>query len=84
MPPGRERHRRSTGARLRLFSRLSPQRLHFRASQFAHFAGADSGNVGVVRRRTGEPMLTVTQVTPHGDSLLLTQDQVNAVCLVPV
>ncbi|HYK12069.1 MAG TPA: CocE/NonD family hydrolase [Gemmatimonadales bacterium] len=46
----------------------------WRRMGFAHFAGADSGNVGFLKRRTGEPMLTVTQVTTTGDSVLLTQD----------
>src|SRR5258705_11883994 len=40
---------------------------------FAHFAGSDSGNVGFLPRRTGDPMLTATQVTATGDSVLLTQ-----------
>src|ERR1041385_7239790 len=46
----------------------------WRRMGFAHFAGADSGNVGFLRRRTGDPMLTVTQVTANGDSVVLTQD----------
>jgi putative CocE/NonD family hydrolase len=46
----------------------------WRRMGFAHFAGADSGFVGFLRRRTGEPMLTVTQVSTTGDSVLLTQD----------
>jgi putative CocE/NonD family hydrolase len=46
----------------------------WRRMGFAHFAGADSGFVGFLRRRTGEPMLTVTQVSVGGDSVLLTQD----------
>jgi putative CocE/NonD family hydrolase len=45
----------------------------WRRMGFAHFAGADSGFVGFLRRRTGEPMLTVTQVSGLGDSVLLTQ-----------
>jgi putative CocE/NonD family hydrolase len=45
----------------------------WRRMGFAHFAGADSGFVGFLRRRTGEPMLTVTQVSASGDSVLLTQ-----------
>ena len=32
---------------------------------FAHFAGADSGFAGVIRRRTGEPMVTVTNVATN-------------------
>jgi putative CocE/NonD family hydrolase len=46
----------------------------WRRMGFAHFAGADSGFVGFLRRRTGEPMLTVTRVSAAGDSVLLTQD----------
>src|SRR5690348_18459424 len=46
----------------------------WRRMGFAHFAGADSGNVGWLKRRTGEPMLTVTSVTSTGDSVVLTQD----------
>src|SRR5882672_2209327 len=46
----------------------------WRRMGFAHFAGSDSANVGFLRRRTGDPMLTVTQVTTSGDSVLLTQD----------
>ena len=46
----------------------------WRRMGFAHFAGADSGFTGFLRRRTGEPMLTVTQVSVVGDSVLLTQD----------
>src|SRR5258705_1915842 len=46
----------------------------WRRMGFAHFAGADSGNVGLLRRRTGETMLNVTQVSANGDSVLLTQD----------
>ena len=46
----------------------------WRRMGYAHFAGSDSGNVGWLRRRTGEPMLTVTRVSVQGDSVLLTQD----------
>src|SRR5213075_1567312 len=46
----------------------------WRRMGYAHFAGSDSGNVGFLKRRTGDPMLTVTQVTVSGDSVLLTQD----------
>jgi putative CocE/NonD family hydrolase len=46
----------------------------WRRTGFAHFAGSDSAFVGWLRRRTGEPMLTVTQVSAHGDSVTLTQD----------
>lgn len=43
----------------------------WRRMGFAHFA-ADSGGAGTIRRRTGEPMLTVTSVLVTGDSVLLT------------
>ncbi|HWC75662.1 MAG TPA: CocE/NonD family hydrolase [Gemmatimonadales bacterium] len=46
----------------------------WRRMGFAHFAGADSGNVGFLRRRTGEPMLIANHVTIAGDSVTLTQD----------
>ena len=46
----------------------------WRRMGFAHFANSDSGNVGWLRRRTGEPMLTVTNVSAKGDSVILTQD----------
>ncbi|MGH7582416.1 MAG: CocE/NonD family hydrolase [Gemmatimonadales bacterium] len=50
----------------------------WRRMGFAHFAGTDSGNVGWMLRRTGQPMLTVTQVAFNGDSVVLTQnDRVN-------
>jgi putative CocE/NonD family hydrolase len=45
----------------------------WRRMGFAHFAGSDSGNVGWLRRRTGQPMLNVTSVSAKGDSVLLTQ-----------
>src|SRR5258708_37059916 len=45
----------------------------WRRMGFAHFAGSDSGFVGWLRRRTGEPMLTVTQASTNGDSGMLTQ-----------
>ena len=38
---------------------------------FAHFGGSDSGFAGAIRRRTGEPMLVVSQVTAATDSVLL-------------
>ena len=41
---------------------------------FAHFAGTDAGNVGFLKRRTGQPMLTVNQVAVNGDNVVLTQD----------
>ncbi len=43
----------------------------WRRMGFAHFAGHDSGFAGAIRRRTGEPMLAVTQITTAGDSLVL-------------
>ena len=46
----------------------------WRRMGFAHFAGSDSGSVGWLRRRTGEPMLNVANVSATGDSVLLTQD----------
>src|ERR1041384_4860468 len=46
----------------------------WRRMGFAHFAGADSGNVGYLMRRTGQPMLTANQVATSGDSVILTQD----------
>jgi len=48
----------------------------WRRMGFAHFAGADSGFVGFLRRRTGEPMLLANQVAIaiNGDSVTLTQD----------
>lgn len=47
----------------------------WRRMGFAHFAGTDSGSVGWLRRRTGQPMLNVTSVSASGDSVLLTQDE---------
>src|SRR5512140_1348101 len=46
----------------------------WRRMGFAHFAGSDSGNVGGLRRRTGQPILNVSSVSATGDSVLLTQD----------
>jgi len=46
----------------------------WRRMGFAHFAGADSGNVGYLWRRTGQPILTVQHVALNGDSVVLTQD----------
>ncbi|MEO9038047.1 MAG: CocE/NonD family hydrolase [Gemmatimonadaceae bacterium] len=43
----------------------------WRRMGFAHFAGADSGFAGVVRRRTGEPMIDVSKITTVGDSVEL-------------
>src|SRR5512144_1097028 len=47
----------------------------WRRMGFAHFAGADSGFVGFLRRRTGEPMLLANQVAISGDSVLLTHGE---------
>jgi putative CocE/NonD family hydrolase len=44
----------------------------WRRMGFAHFAGADSGFAGMIRRRTGEPMVTVTNVATANDSVMLT------------
>jgi putative CocE/NonD family hydrolase len=38
---------------------------------FAHFGADDSGRVGSIRRRTGEPILDVTHVTTRVDSVML-------------
>ena len=46
----------------------------WRRMGFAHFAGTDSGQVGAIRRRTGEVMLAVIHVTGQADSLLLAND----------
>jgi predicted acyl esterase len=46
----------------------------WRRMGFAHFAAGDSGNVGWLRRRTGQPILNVTSISATGDSVLLTQD----------
>src|SRR5689334_3252898 len=46
----------------------------WRRMGFAHFAGSDSGNTGFLRRRSGDPILTVTKVAVNGDSVVLTQD----------
>lgn len=46
----------------------------WRRMGFAHFAGADSGNAGWLRRRTGQPMLSARRVTTEGDSVLMWQD----------
>jgi putative CocE/NonD family hydrolase len=44
----------------------------WRRMGFGHFGGADSGFAGIIRRRTGEPMVTVTNVATANDSVLLT------------
>ncbi|HET9602699.1 MAG TPA: CocE/NonD family hydrolase [Gemmatimonadales bacterium] len=46
----------------------------WRRMAFAHFAGRDSGNVGFLKRRTGQPLLTVHHVATYGDSVVLAQD----------
>jgi hypothetical protein len=46
----------------------------WRRMGFAHFATADSGFVGAIRRRTGEPILAVSRVTAQNDSLVLADD----------
>ena len=46
----------------------------WRRMGFAHFAGAEAGNVGFLKRRTGEPMLTVNHVAVNGDNVVLTED----------
>ena len=43
----------------------------WRRMGFAHFAGADSGYAGSIRRRTGEPIVVVTRVSARSDSVLL-------------
>ena len=43
----------------------------WRRMGFAHFAAADSGFVGAIRRRTGETMLSVSRVSTQADSVLL-------------
>jgi putative CocE/NonD family hydrolase len=46
----------------------------WRRTGFAHFAGADSGFAGAIRRRTGEPILLVTRVSADSGLLLLSSD----------
>ena len=43
----------------------------WRRMGFAHFTGGDSGVAGSIRRRTGEPMVAVSGISAHGDSVLL-------------
>jgi putative CocE/NonD family hydrolase len=43
----------------------------WRRMGFAHFEKGDSGIVGSIRRRTGEPMLDVTNVATQSDSVTL-------------
>jgi uncharacterized protein len=47
----------------------------WRRMGFAHFADGSAGTAGFVRRRTGQPMLTVNKVAVNGDSVVLTQDE---------
>jgi putative CocE/NonD family hydrolase len=46
----------------------------WRRMGFAHFEGADAGNTGFLKRRTGQPMLTVNKVAVDGENVVLTQD----------
>jgi putative CocE/NonD family hydrolase len=46
----------------------------WRRTGFAHFAGADSGFRGGVRRRTGEPIVAVTHIVTDSAGLLLSGD----------
>ena len=46
----------------------------WRRMGFAHFATADSGFVGSIRRRTGERMLDVAHVNAKADSIILSGD----------
>jgi predicted acyl esterase len=46
----------------------------WRRMGFAHFAGIDSSLTGSIRRRTGEPILAVTHVVTHRDSVRLSGD----------
>ena len=43
----------------------------WRRMGFAHFASGDSGFVGSIRQRTGEPILDVTLVAEQADSVVL-------------
>jgi len=47
----------------------------WRRMGFAHFAATSSGVTGVVRRRTGEPMVEVTRAEGRGDSITLGGDR---------
>ncbi|HET7585188.1 MAG TPA: CocE/NonD family hydrolase [Gemmatimonadaceae bacterium] len=51
----------------------------WRRMGYAHFAARDSELSGVIARRTGEPMLTVTHVTVRGDSVILAASDSQAV-----
>lgn len=46
----------------------------WRRMGFAHFAGSDSSLAGSIRRRTGEPILVVTHIVTHSDSVGLSGD----------
>ena len=50
----------------------------WRRMGFAHFASADSGFTGAIRRRTGEVMVPVTRTSTRADSLLLGGDGAQA------
>jgi putative CocE/NonD family hydrolase len=43
----------------------------WRRRGFAHFAKGDSGDIGSIRRRTGDTLLAVTHVGRRGDSVIL-------------
>ncbi len=43
----------------------------WRRMGFAHFEPGDSGALGAIRRRTGEPIVTVSRVATQGDSVRL-------------
>lgn len=54
----------------------------WRRMGFAHFTSRDSGLVGSIRRRTGEPILDVTHVVAQSDSVVLSgsgDQSINAV-----
>ncbi len=46
----------------------------WRRMGFARFADSNGATVGLLQRRTGQPMLTVNTMTVNGDSVVLTQD----------
>ncbi len=43
----------------------------WRRRAFAHFARTDSGEIGAIRRRTGDTILGVTHIATRGDSIIL-------------
>ncbi|HLB09925.1 MAG TPA: CocE/NonD family hydrolase, partial [Gemmatimonadaceae bacterium] len=51
----------------------------WRRMGFAHFARSDSSLAGSIRRRTGEPILVVTHVATHSDSVRLSGDDNRAI-----